>query len=133
MMSMKWFISPSIDPYVVSFGGRTIRLSGALTRSWAGRSEPWRLGESVIGRSEEHTSELQSPCNLVCRLLLEKKKSNTELHPRSNHVTRLILFSQSRRKTNKRKRKHRALLRDKQTRHRMFIGLFKTTNNVVSL
>src|SRR5256885_5639140 len=29
-------------------------------------------------RSEEHTSELQSPCNLVCRLLLEKKK-NTDL------------------------------------------------------
>src|SRR3989454_3983965 len=28
-----------------------------------------------IGRSEEHTSELQSPCNLVCRLLLEKKKN----------------------------------------------------------
>src|SRR2546426_3372411 len=27
-------------------------------------------------RSEEHTSELQSPCNLVCRLLLEKKKHN---------------------------------------------------------
>src|SRR5256885_11919673 len=29
-----------------------------------------------FGRSEEHTSELQSPCNLVCRLLLEKKKPN---------------------------------------------------------
>src|SRR5256885_10562656 len=28
-------------------------------------------------RSEEHTSELQSPCNLVCRLLLEKKKKHT--------------------------------------------------------
>src|SRR2546426_9221703 len=28
-------------------------------------------------RSEEHTSELQSPCNLVCRLLLEKKKKQT--------------------------------------------------------
>src|SRR6266850_8602394 len=28
-------------------------------------------------RSEEHTSELQSPCNLVCRLLLEKKKTKT--------------------------------------------------------
>src|SRR2546426_8540348 len=28
----------------------------------------------VLPRSEEHTSELQSPCNLVCRLLLEKKK-----------------------------------------------------------
>src|SRR2546426_6111965 len=28
----------------------------------------------LVSRSEEHTSELQSPCNLVCRLLLEKKK-----------------------------------------------------------
>src|SRR5256885_16209621 len=32
---------------------------------------------SANGRSEEHTSELQSPCNLVCRLLLEKKKKNS--------------------------------------------------------
>src|SRR2546426_1541245 len=31
-------------------------------------------------RSEEHTSELQSPCNLVCRLLLEKKKKGILLH-----------------------------------------------------
>src|SRR2546426_2181367 len=31
------------------------------------------------GRSEEHTSELQSPCNLVCRLLLEKKKQTLKL------------------------------------------------------
>src|SRR5256885_8325099 len=30
-------------------------------------------------RSEEHTSELQSPCNLVCRLLLEKKKKNNQI------------------------------------------------------
>src|SRR3989454_5762185 len=30
-------------------------------------------------RSEEHTSELQSPCNLVCRLLLEKKKKNDDM------------------------------------------------------
>src|SRR2546426_3707401 len=29
----------------------------------------------IVMRSEEHTSELQSPCNLVCRLLLEKKKT----------------------------------------------------------
>src|SRR5256885_12913900 len=29
----------------------------------------------ILRRSEEHTSELQSPCNLVCRLLLEKKKT----------------------------------------------------------
>src|SRR2546426_8748518 len=33
------------------------------------------LREHRPGRSEEHTSELQSPCNLVCRLLLEKKKN----------------------------------------------------------
>src|SRR2546426_8349855 len=30
----------------------------------------------AVHRSEEHTSELQSPCNLVCRLLLEKKKQS---------------------------------------------------------
>src|SRR5256885_3658258 len=33
-------------------------------------------------RSEEHTSELQSPCNLVCRLLLEKKKNT-----KNNHIS----------------------------------------------
>src|SRR5256885_12179552 len=35
-------------------------------------------------RSEEHTSELQSPCNLVCRLLLEKKK---RAHSTANTIT----------------------------------------------
>src|SRR2546426_1016057 len=34
-------------------------------------------GVTIPRRSEEHTSELQSPCNLVCRLLLEKKKNKT--------------------------------------------------------
>src|SRR5256885_9759271 len=34
-------------------------------------------GERIDPRSEEYTSELQSPCNLVCRLLLEKKKKTT--------------------------------------------------------
>src|SRR5205807_9283389 len=34
------------------------------------------LARRSLGRSEEHTSELQSPCNLVCRLLLEKKKQD---------------------------------------------------------
>src|SRR5256885_4865972 len=38
------------------------------------------LNDSPDWRSEEHTSELQSPCNLVCRLLLEKKK-----HPARHH------------------------------------------------
>src|SRR2546426_6452206 len=35
-------------------------------------------------RSEEHTSELQSPCNLVCRLLLEKKKKIVDLTTHTN-------------------------------------------------
>src|SRR2546426_7590287 len=39
------------------------------------RNTSWRSRDSrKKARSEEHTSELQSPCNLVCRLLLEKKK-----------------------------------------------------------
>src|SRR5256885_8847125 len=39
------------------------------------RSTPWSAANAAcICRSEEHTSELQSPCNLVCRLLLEKKQ-----------------------------------------------------------
>src|SRR5256885_3399759 len=37
-------------------------------------------------RSEEHTSELQSPCNLVCRLLLEKKKKKTAHTPITAHL-----------------------------------------------
>src|SRR5579863_10603349 len=43
--------------------------------------------EGNMKRSEEHTSELQSPVHLVCRLLLEKKKPNTEIdpHPDSKH------------------------------------------------
>src|SRR5256885_5679544 len=50
----------------------------------------WKNGERCmvasflwIHRSEEHTSELQSPCNLVCRLLLEKKKKQS-LHDLSS-------------------------------------------------
>src|SRR5256885_2845714 len=41
------------------------------------------------GRSEEHTSELQSPCNLVCRLLLEKKKQQ----PLSTTLTMMRTFN----------------------------------------
>src|SRR5256885_5545020 len=48
------------------------------SRWWAVNSAPmaidWSMRENWRPRSEEHTSELQSPCNLVCRLLLEKKK-----------------------------------------------------------
>src|SRR2546430_13623934 len=50
----------------------------------------------VDERSEEHTSELQSQSNLVCRLLLEKKKKQTSLHrqiniPRSQLISPIIV------------------------------------------
>src|SRR2546430_6722956 len=44
------------------------------------------LGHAVV-RSEEHTSELQSQSNLVCRLLLEKKKTTKENHNTSSQST----------------------------------------------
>src|SRR5256885_5244177 len=40
----------------------------------------WRIFNRIDPRSEEHTSELQSPCNLVCRLLLEKKNKYIKRH-----------------------------------------------------
>src|SRR5438270_5071858 len=44
------------------------------TTTWCERGRP-RCSHQVVVRSEEHTSELQSQSNLVCRLLLEKKKT----------------------------------------------------------
>src|SRR5256885_11978721 len=44
-------------------------------------------------RSEEHTSELQSPCNLVCRLLLEKKKNNKYHITQLTHLTHAVQSS----------------------------------------
>src|SRR6516162_11829380 len=56
----------------------TLSLHDALPICVSKRLGPYwgrkRHGCAACGRSEEHTSELQSPCNLVCRLLLEKKK-----------------------------------------------------------
>src|SRR5205807_2768758 len=51
----------------------------ALEREDAARRlHPLVVHRPASSRSEEHTSELQSPCNLVCRLLLEKKKKKIE-------------------------------------------------------
>src|SRR2546430_11276744 len=46
---------------------------------------PRSLPNGTLGRSEEHTSELQSQSNLVCRLLLEKKKQNLSYASNSHH------------------------------------------------
>src|SRR2546426_5094027 len=56
--------------YAMAFGPAAgLEIVDALT------AEPTLASYHLLpSRSEEHTSELQSPCNLVCRLLLEKKK-----------------------------------------------------------
>src|SRR5256885_12532301 len=64
---------------VVTILGKAGGLSGydaIVTGLWVGgfTSFAWQVSRYRKERSEEHTSELQSPCNLVCRLLLEKKK-----------------------------------------------------------
>src|SRR5688500_20019835 len=59
-------------------GGRVVEAHERLDR------EALDLQDLREVRSEEHTSELQSPCNLVCRLLLEKKKTSTTAIIRSS-------------------------------------------------
>src|SRR2546426_4427063 len=69
----------TLFPYTTLF--RSARLEAERTTAAARLDEVRRAAQAADGqraaaRSEEHTSELQSPCNLVCRLLLEKKKSD---------------------------------------------------------
>src|SRR5256885_9109662 len=58
-----------------SWTRRTRRWPAAVPLRPLWRGTRVRAGMESL-RSEEHTSELQSPCNLVCRLLLEKKKTH---------------------------------------------------------
>src|SRR5256885_7870239 len=71
-------------PLISSREGPLIRPSG--TFSPRGEGHPITVGaaQCACARSEEHTSELQSPCNLVCRLLLEKKKNRSCTHSPPN-------------------------------------------------
>src|SRR5437879_10464255 len=62
----------------------------SLVRQWTMRSEYWEEEESAsVPRSEEHTSELQSPMYLVCRLLLEKKKKKKKHKQRKRKQNKL--------------------------------------------
>src|SRR5256885_12873823 len=66
----------TLFPYTTLFRSRTPWPSTSQICSWNNPScRVPVLSNPRICRSEEHTSELQSPCNLVCRLLLEKKKT----------------------------------------------------------
>src|SRR2546430_5169034 len=66
----------TLFPYTTLF--RSLGAAPALRAGGRGRADRRddRLGHVLLHRSEEHTSELQSQSNLVCRLLLEKKKNN---------------------------------------------------------
>src|SRR2546426_4692227 len=78
----------TLFPYTTLFRSLRRDSDAAAVQRAHGDLEPFALrSEAVRGRhfhvleedrSEEHTSELQSPCNLVCRLLLEKKKKTKE-------------------------------------------------------
>src|SRR5256885_10972815 len=86
----------TLFPYTTLFRSLAHRLRGSRPRDRSAQARQW-LDDSRCAlparataqsarahraggahRSEEHTSELQSPCNLVCRLLLEKKKKTVE-------------------------------------------------------
>src|SRR2546422_6809842 len=72
----------TLFPYTTLFRSWRARGSSAGTKVAGTRVENRRRRDAQSAhraRSEEHTSELQSRLHLVCRLLLEKKKKNTEL------------------------------------------------------
>src|SRR5438132_10344683 len=87
--SPKFAVSPSLNPYttlrrnppdpVLCQGSaarpaRPASVSACAADSLASLSDTSRASSKLTSRSEEHTSELQSHSDLVCRLLLEKKK-----------------------------------------------------------
>src|SRR5256885_12765006 len=81
-----WPHPPPAPPASAPSPRGTPRRSPPLPAAPAARSSdrssaPRPPAAAQTARSEEHTSELQSPCNLVCRLLLEKKKKI------DNHIT----------------------------------------------
>src|SRR2546430_11812220 len=70
---------------LVMFLFQMVFMDTALTIVTGTCAERWKFG--AFARSEEHTSELQSQSNLVCRLLLEKKKKNKNNHDVTLHIT----------------------------------------------
>src|SRR5437867_4855995 len=90
--------SSTLFPYTTLFrsrGSRSDRFASTIAcgnLSWSYACSAWRsvalrAAWAPAGRSEEHTSELQSPYDLVCRLLLEKKKE------RNNKLTTRIAIN----------------------------------------
>src|SRR5256885_3783814 len=79
----------TLFPYTTLFRSR-LRKNAVSSRVAVpcGMTKPAMAGSAAAVRwirSEEHTSELQSPCNLVCRLLLEKKKNTSSQKSTAQH------------------------------------------------
>src|SRR5947208_7439563 len=75
--------TPTLFPYTTLFrsieGAVLVRADGPVTEPQSTGGKPDKV--IVVFRSEEHTTELQSPDHLVCRLLLEKKKKTRKSRP----------------------------------------------------
>src|SRR5437867_7774013 len=88
----------TLFPYTTLFRSEVVArqlrvhlLGAQLNECLVGRADIVREGLATLSwRSEEHTSELQSPYDLVCRLLLEKKKKK---HIRNNKETQTTQYS----------------------------------------
>src|SRR2546426_2147655 len=85
----------TLFPYTTLFRSRAPRSEQLPLRRYCipipERAAPAVKSKSPLNwRSEEHTSELQSPCNLVCRLLLEKKKKTNVSS--DSHKSPLVTF-----------------------------------------
>src|SRR2546430_8880472 len=67
------------DALPISYSYRRLKIASVsqVVASWVPKAAGVAYAAKLRGRSEEHTSELQSQSNLVCRLLLEKKKKKT--------------------------------------------------------
>src|SRR5688572_32042304 len=83
----------TLFPYTTLFRSRLLAGDAALRAGYAQhvlagrhRAEVHQVGEVALIRSEEHTSELQSQSNLVCRLLLEKKKKKHNIERYKNRL-----------------------------------------------
>src|SRR2546427_6980756 len=80
----------TLFPYTTLFRSPHADLAARKKLLVPGSSGPCRAELSTRARSEEHTSELQSQSNLVCRLLLEKKKQQRMAILRTIHTQSLM-------------------------------------------
>src|SRR5256885_4371004 len=90
-------VQPGHNKGTLSMPTLVISIDGAVIKEVQLAKERTTLGRRpyndivIDNRSEEHTSELQSPCNLVCRLLLEKKKKQVESLSRAANEHRVVV------------------------------------------